>query len=80
MSRLALVASVIVMSAGFSLPVRGGEAAMSMVSVVSVLPKWIGRATNADEPEGSGVVIGDGRTIVTAAHVLGNAEEVLVRT
>ena len=51
-----------------------------MDSVVSVLPDWLGRAPNSDEPEGSGVVIGDGRTVVTAAHVLGNAEKVLVRT
>ena len=40
-------------------------------SVVSVLPVWSGRPANADEPEGSGVVIGDGQTIITANHVLG---------
>ena len=40
-------------------------------SVVSVLPVWSGRPANADEPEGSGVVIADGQTIVTANHVLG---------
>ncbi len=51
-------------------------------SVVTVLPVWPGKPSNASEPEGSGVVIGDGYTVVTADHVLGPAQEqvpVLVR-
>lgn len=80
MHRVALVASVIVISVAATLPARGGDAVSAMDSVVSVLPNWFGRPANAEEPEGSGVVIGDGRTVVTAAHVLGNAEQVLVRT
>ncbi|WP_337660031.1 S1C family serine protease [Anderseniella sp. Alg231-50] len=51
-------------------------------SVVTVLPVWPGRPANMDEPEGSGVVIGDGSTIVTADHVLGPVQDqvpVLVR-
>ena len=51
-------------------------------SVVTVLPVWSGRPPNLAEPEGSGVVIGDGRTIVTADHVLGPVQDqvpVLVR-
>ncbi len=51
-------------------------------SVVTVLPIWPGRPANASEPEGSGVVIGDGHTVVTADHVLGPVEgqvPVLVR-
>lgn len=51
-------------------------------SVVTVLPVWVGRPDNLSEPEGSGVVIGDGRTIITADHVLGPAQQqvpVLVR-
>jgi S1-C subfamily serine protease len=52
-------------------------------SVVSVLPIWPGKAPNAERPEGSGVVVGDGRTVVTAAHVIGSgqrvAEKILVR-
>ncbi len=51
-------------------------------SVVTVLPVWAGRPANLDEPEGSGVVIGDGSMIVTADHVLGPAQNqvpVLVR-
>jgi S1-C subfamily serine protease len=52
----------------------------AITSVVSVLPQWPGRPDNADEPEGSGVVVADGYTIVTAAHVLGRAITVQVRT
>ena len=52
----------------------------ALPSVVSVLPQWPGRPDNAAEPEGSGVVVLDGRTIVTATHVLGRAKRVLVRT
>ena len=51
-------------------------------SVVSVLPVWPGRPANSSEPEGSGVVIGDGYAVVTADHVLGPARSdvpVLVR-
>jgi hypothetical protein len=40
-------------------------------SVVSVLPVWPGRPPNAAEPEGSGVVMGDGTQVITADHVLG---------
>jgi S1-C subfamily serine protease len=79
-SRVALVASVIVMSAAATMPARGSDAVSAMDSVVSVLPNWFGRPASAEEPEGSGVVVGDGRTVITAAHVLGNAEQVLVRT
>ncbi|MFN0262994.1 S1C family serine protease [Tepidamorphus sp. 3E244] len=48
-------------------------------SVVSVLPLWQGRAPDQEAPEGTGIVIGDGQWIVTAAHVLGNAKRVFVR-
>ncbi len=51
-------------------------------SVVTVLPVWPGRPANASEPEGSGVVVGDGFTVLTADHVLGPVEgqvPVLVR-
>ncbi|MEE4238625.1 MAG: trypsin-like peptidase domain-containing protein [Anderseniella sp.] len=54
--------------------VQAGETAAlvkARASVVSVLPVWPGRPPNADEPEGSGVVIGDGTIVVTADHVLG---------
>lgn len=56
------------------------EPASALPSVVSVLPQWPGRPPNADEPEGSGVVVGDGRDILTADHVLGSAERVLIRS
>ena len=52
-------------------------------SVVSVLPQWQGQPPNRERPEGSGVVVGEGRTVVTAAHVIGAgqrvAEDILVR-
>ena len=53
--------------------------AKAMASVVSVLPEWPGRPPDAEAPEGSGVVVGDGQWIVTAAHVLEGARHVLVR-
>ncbi|MGH6923447.1 MAG: S1C family serine protease [Propylenella sp.] len=49
-------------------------------SVVSVLPQWAGRPPSPDEPEGSGVVVGDGTLILTADHVLGDPLSILVRT
>ena len=49
-------------------------------SVVSVLPQWAGRPPSMDEPEGSGVAVGDGTTVLTADHVLGDPVAVLVRT
>ncbi|MEM9472197.1 MAG: trypsin-like peptidase domain-containing protein [Pseudomonadota bacterium] len=71
---------------GVSLPAAAGRDLSPMEvarkSVVTVLPVWAGRPANLDEPEGSGVVIGDGSTIVTADHVLGPAQNqvpVLVR-
>jgi len=49
-------------------------------SVVAVLPQWVGRPANAEEPEGSGVVLGDGHHIATAAHVIGPAGDIIIRT
>lgn len=51
-----------------------------MRSVVSVLPEQDAEARNSEEPEGSGVVISDGRLIATAHHVIGKARRILVRT
>ncbi len=80
MGRLAglLIAVVLVLAPGSV--ALSDEPATAMRSVVSVLPQWPGRPPNADEPEGSGVVVGDGRHVITANHVLGAAERVLVRT
>jgi len=71
---------------GFVLPAAEAEDVSAFEtarkSVVTVLPVWPGKPSNASEPEGSGVVIGDGYTVVTADHVLGPAQEqvpVLVR-
>ena len=52
----------------------------AMRSVVSVLPQWSGRPPSAEEPEGSGVVVADGRLVLTADHILGNPVSVRIRT
>lgn len=59
-----------------------GQAAVeqAMASVVSVLPVWPANASRSEEPEGSGVAVGDGRTVLTADHVIGPATEVFVRS
>lgn len=58
---------------------QAGIAEWSLPSVVQVLPQPGSRQRNIEEPEGSGVAIGDGSTIVTADHVLGGANRVLLR-
>jgi len=64
------------------LPLAAGAQTLdqAMGSVVSVLPEWPPDARRHDEPEGSGVVILDGRTIVTALHVVDKALSIRVRT
>ena len=49
-------------------------------SVVGVLPVWKARPANLEEPEGSGVVVGDGTLVLTADHILGNATRVRIRS
>ncbi|MCT8971092.1 S1C family serine protease [Microbaculum marinisediminis] len=51
-----------------------------MTSVVSVLPLLPAREVRSEEPEGSGVVIGDGRHVLTARHVVDGATAIHVRT
>lgn len=48
-------------------------------ATVSVLPQVPRAQRNNDEPEGTGFAVGDGLTIVTADHVLGRANSVLLR-
>ena len=82
-----LMQSVLLAGLAFAAPVtvqsqEPAKLEAARASVVSVLPVWPGQAPNADEPEGSGVVVGDGRRVVTADHVLGPGalpELVLVR-
>jgi len=52
----------------------------SMRSVVSVLPEWPADARRLEEPEGSGVVVLDGKTILTALHVVDRAQSIRIRT
>lgn len=49
-------------------------------SVVSVLPVMPPERFRAEEPEGSGVVVADGRYVLTALHVVDGAEAILVRS
>ena len=49
-------------------------------SVVSLLPNWPAGFSRNEEPEGSGVVLADGRIVATADHVLGPAKSALIRT
>lgn len=49
-------------------------------SVVSLLPDWPENFTRNEEPEGSGIVLGDGTLVATADHVLGPAKTAHVRT
>ncbi len=51
----------------------------SIGSVVSVLPQTGSAERNLQEPEGTGVVVGDGTSVLTADHVLGRANRVFIR-
>ena len=61
-------------------PGLGPGLEQTMRSVVSVLPEWADRPPSAEEPEGSGVVVADGRLVLTADHILGNPLSVRIRT
>lgn len=52
----------------------------AVASVVSVLPQWPPDARRLEEPEATGVVVLDGRTVVTALHVVAKARAVRIRT
>lgn len=64
----------------FVLPADARNLDIAMQSVVSVLPEWPPDARRLEEPEGSGVVVLDGTTIVTALHVVDKALSVRIRT
>lgn len=49
-------------------------------SVVSVLPEWPLDRSRAQEPEGSGVVVLNGKSIITALHVVDRALSIRIRT
>ncbi len=65
-----------------ALPCTAGAQSLdqAMRSVVSVLPEWPPDAKHLEEPEGSGVVVLDGQTIVTVLHVVDKALSIRVRT
>jgi len=60
--------------------VSAGQIEETMRSVVSVLPEWPPDVKRTEEPEGSGVVVLDGRTVLTAAHIINKALSVRIRT
>ncbi len=72
---------------GLSLPAAGPAFALQAdnpvaavpQSIVAVLPVWPKRPAGLDEPEGSGVVVGDGTIVLTADHILGAAVRVRIR-
>ena len=57
-----------------------GWLAKPLKSVVSVLPERPPGGGRAEEPEGTGVVILDGKTVITAFHVIDQARSIRVRT
>lgn len=59
--------------------VSGDPLDRALKSVVSVLPDWPPNIRRIEEPEGSGIVLIDGRTIVTSAHVINRATRIRVR-
>ncbi len=73
-----LLAGVLVTALPFAAAAQSLDQAMR--SVVSVLPEWPPDAKRLEEPEGSGVVVLDGQTIVTALHVVDKALSIRVRT
>ena len=88
MSRILAARTVLVLTASIGL-FQDGQAfehakrldlGQSMRSVVSVLPEWAGRPPSAEEPEGSGVVVADGRLVLTADHILGDPVSIRIRT
>lgn len=76
--RTAIISLALLLAA--PLPARADPVETAMRSVVSVLPEWPSSAARSEEPEGSGVVVLDGRTILTAAHIVNKALSVRVRT
>lgn len=79
-----MIARAALLLLALGVPAPGPAAADSLdqalLSVVSVLPEWPTDAKRQEEPEGSGVVVLDGRTILTAAHIVNKALSIRVRT
>ncbi len=58
-------------------------AAAALPSVVSLMPLWSSRPPNPEEPEGTAVAIerdGEGTLLLTADHVIGDADAFRIRT
>ncbi|MCP3054158.1 S1C family serine protease [Aurantimonas marianensis] len=79
-----LALAIGVAGTGETAALKGGNwrtaiATAATQSVVAVLPLLPKHEIDQEEPEGTGFAIRDGRTIVTADHVLGRANAVRVR-
>ncbi len=62
------------------LQIAQAQPALVFNSVVSIQPQWATPQPRASEPEGSGIVILDGGSILTARHVIKDAVSVVVKT
>lgn len=67
------------LSSGYFLSCKSGLECTAQ-SVVSLLPDWPANFSRAEEPEGSGIVLSNGKLIATADHVLGPAKTARIRT
>lgn len=77
---LLLFATLVVFASPASARDSRNELQNAARSVVAVLPQWPSSGNRPREVEGSGVAVLDGRTIVTAYHVIDKALAVQVRT
>lgn len=79
-TRFAALVAVSLFCIIFSAPTRADQPSDAFNSVVSLLLGGPKTAARAEEPEASGVVIFDGRHILTALHAVDGASPILVRT
>ena len=80
---IALAATLLVAVTAFATGVAWADnkwLAKPLKSVVSVLPERAPGTGRAEEPEGTGVVILDGKTVITAFHVVEHSRSIRVRT
>ncbi|MGI9386572.1 MAG: S1C family serine protease [Methyloligellaceae bacterium] len=77
---LAAIAIIAPRQAWATAPASAEIISQSLSSVVSVLPEWPPDKRRKEEPEGSGVIVGDGLFIATAAHIVSKARSIRIRT
>ena len=77
---IVLAAAVLVALTALAARADGTWLAKPIKSVVSVLPERTPGTGRAEEPEGTGVVILDGKTVITAFHVIDQSHAIRIRT